>query len=59
MRDDEIHLFLKGVPAVSSPTALFMHILVVAVRVMHVSEHLVMHLAHAGRVPFGYHSVCL
>ncbi len=59
MRDDEIQVFLKDVPAVSSPTALFMHKLVIPVRIMHASEHLVPHLAHASRVPFGYHSVCL
>jgi hypothetical protein len=59
VRDDEIQVFLKDVPAVSSPTALFMHKLVIPVRIMHASEHLVPHLAHASRVPFGYHSVCL
>jgi hypothetical protein len=59
VRDDEIQVFLKGAPAVSSPTASFIHILVISVRIMHASEHLVPHLAHATRVPFGYHNLCL
>ncbi len=57
MRDDEIQVFLVDVPAVSLPTALFMHRLVIDVRIMHASEHLVPHLAHASRVLFGYHNL--
>ena len=59
MRDDEIQVFLKDVPAVSSLTALFVHKLVIPVCITHASEHLVPHLAHSSRVPFGYHSMCL
>ncbi len=59
MRDDEFQVFLKDVPAVSLLTALFVHKLVITVRIMHASEHLVPHLAHATRVPFGYHNLCL
>jgi hypothetical protein len=59
VRDDVIEIFLKGIPAVSSPTALSMHKLVIPMRVMHASEHLVPHLAHSSRVPFGYHNVCV
>ena len=59
MREGEITNFLKNVPAVSLPTASFMHILVIPILIMRASEHLVPHLAHASRVPFGSHNLCL
>jgi hypothetical protein len=57
--DDGIKKILKGASHVSSPAVVFMYGEVKSMPIMHASEHLVAHLAHASRVPFGYHSVCL
>jgi hypothetical protein len=57
--DDGIQIFLKGASHMSSPAVVFMHEEVNLMRIMHASEHLVPHLAHASRVPFGYHNLCL
>jgi hypothetical protein len=57
--DDRIQNFLMGALHVGSPAVVFMHEEVIPVRIMHAREHLVPHLAHSSRVPFGYHSVCL
>ena len=59
MYDDGIEIVLKVASHMSSPAVVLMHEEVNPMRIMHASENLVPHLAHASMVPFGYHKLCL